>query len=87
MKTGIVEKKEYKLDFEARSGSLCIPILGDLFPNLWGQKMNLVDKWILIIDNMEYYVGKDTYDNITEGDFVEIYYDRGLPEIKCCKNN
>lgn len=87
MKTGIVEKKEYKIDFEAGSGSLYIPILGDLFPNLWGQKMNLIDKWILVVDNTEYYVGKDIYDNITEGDSVEIDYDGEFPEIKRCRNN
>jgi len=87
MKTGIVKKKEYKVDYEAGSGSLYIPLLGDLFPNLWGQKMNPVDKWILIIDNTEYCVGKDIYDNITEGDSVEICYGDGLPEIKRCKNN
>lgn len=82
MKTGVIQRKEYKLDFEAGSGSLYIPILGDLFPNLWGQKMNPVDKWILIIDNTTYTVNKDFYDSVSEGDSVEICYDNGLPQVK-----
>ncbi|MDR2955748.1 MAG: hypothetical protein LBV43_11770 [Prevotella sp.] len=87
MKIGRVEKKAYKLDFETGSGSLCIPVLGDLFPNLWGQKMNLVDKWILVVENTEYCVGKEVYDMITEGDPVEICDNNGTPGIKCCRVN
>lgn len=86
MKTGVIQKKEYKVDFETGSGSLYIPVLGDLFPNLWGQKMNPVDKWILTIDNIIYTVDKDFYDSVSEGDKVEIYYDNGLPEVKPCGN-
>jgi hypothetical protein len=82
MKAGIVQKKKYKTDYETENGSLCIPILGDLFPNLWGQKLNPVDKWILVIDNTEYCIDKESYDNISEGDMVEIGYNGNLPEIK-----
>lgn len=82
METGIVERKEYKVDFEAGSGSLHIPILRDLFPNLWGQKMNPIAKWILIVNNTEYSVEKNLYDNVKEGDSVEILYANGLSEIK-----
>ena len=84
MRTGVIQKKEYKVDFEAGSGSLYIPVLGDLFPNLWGQKMNPVDKWILVIDNTTYPVDKEFYDRVSECDSVEIYYDNGLPEVKSC---
>ena len=84
MRTGVIQKKEYKVDFEAGSGSLYIPVLGDLFPNLWGQKMNPVDKWILVIDNTTYPVDKDFSDRVSEGDSVEIYYGNGLPEVKSC---
>ncbi len=82
MKTGVIQKKEYKLDFEARSGSLYIPVLGDLFPNLWGQKMNPVDRWILVIDNTTYNVDKDFYDRVSEGDCVEIDFNSNMPEIR-----
>ena len=82
MKNGVIQKKEYKVDFEAGSGSLYIPVLGDLFPNLWGQKMNPVDKWILVINNTTYSVNKDFYDSVSEGDKVEIYYNNGLPVVK-----
>jgi len=85
MKIGVIQKKEYKVDFEAGSGSLYIPILGDLFPNLWGQKMNPVDKWILVIDNTTYFVDRDIYDRVHEGDSVEIDYNKGLPEVKSCQ--
>lgn len=82
MKTGVIQKKEYKVDFEVGSGSLYIPVLGDLFPNLWGQKMNPVDKWILVIDNTTYVVDKDFYDSVAEGDRIGIYYDKGFPKLK-----
>lgn len=50
MKYGIVKEKEYMLDYEPGSGSLYIPILGDLFPKLFGPEMNAVDKWFLIVE-------------------------------------
>lgn len=87
MKTGIVNKKKYEVDYEAGRGSLSIPILGDLFPNLWGPTMNQVNRWIVVVDNTEYSVGKDFYDRIKEGDSVEINDASGLSEIKRCKHN
>jgi len=86
MKIGVIQKKEYKIDFEVANGSLYIAALGDSFPNLWGQKMNPVDKWTLIIENTIYTVGKDFYDSVSEGDSVEIYYDNGFQKVKSCRD-
>lgn len=49
MKQGIIIDKEYKADYEAGSGSLHIPILGDLFPKLFSSEMKPIDRWFLII--------------------------------------
>ena len=39
IETKIVEKKENTIDYEVGSGSLYIPVLGKLFPKIWGQEM------------------------------------------------
>lgn len=73
-KTGVVQLKEEAVDYEAGSGVLYIPILGDLFPKLWGQKMSKLQKYNLIIDNHRFTVAKELFDSIEEGDEVTMYY-------------
>jgi hypothetical protein len=58
-----VEKKRHKVDYEAGSGVLYIPILGDLFPRLWKPKMNEYSKYILTLKGVEYDVEKELFDN------------------------
>lgn len=90
MEQGIVEYKEYFTDSEAGSGSLYVPILGDIFPNLFGQKMKPMDRWFVFvhIENSlyKYEIEKDIYDQILIGDKVSIGTDKyGMPDVKPLK--
>ena len=69
-----VNKKEERTIYEAGSGTLYLPILGYLFPKLWGQPMKPIQKLHLIINHCRYDIEKEMYDNIKEGDLVEMYY-------------
>ena len=59
---------------EAGSGVLYIPILGDLFPKLWGQKMRPVQSYYLNIDNYRNEIEEELYNMVENGDFVEMHY-------------
>lgn len=90
MKQGIVENKEYLKDYEPGSGSLHVPILGDLFPSLYGEKMKAIDRWFVIVSREDafyrYEVGKNIYDQILIGDKVLIDTDEyGMPDVKPLK--
>ncbi|MEI6765537.1 MAG: hypothetical protein WCM76_07835 [Bacteroidota bacterium] len=88
-KTGTVENKEEEISYEAGSGNLHIPILGDIFPKIWGQKMKENTKFFLIISNRKYEVEKEFYDKVNNGDLLEIYFSEyseillGLEMKKC----
>lgn len=69
-----VQNKEHTTSSEAGSGMLYIPILGDLFPQLWGQKMRPKGYYSLIINNARYEVDKNIYESVSQGDQVDIYY-------------
>ena len=69
-----VQDKEHIASSEAGSGMLYIPILGDLFPKLWGQKMRLKKYYILVLNNTRYEVDQNLYEAVTVGDEVNIYY-------------
>lgn len=69
-----VQSKEFTVSYEAGSGMLYIPILGNLFPKLWFQKMRPKDCYHLIINNTRYGVDKELYEAVSQGDDVNIYY-------------
>lgn len=69
-----VQDKENIISSEAGSGMLHIPILGDLFPKLWGQKMRKTEGYFLILNNARYEVDQNLYEEVTVGDEVNIYY-------------
>ena len=54
-------------DYEAGSGSLYIPILGDLFPKLWGQKMKEIKKYKVILNGTTQQIEKDLFESVNEG--------------------
>lgn len=85
MKQGIVIEKEYIKDYEAGSGSLHIPILGDLFPKLFSQEMRPIGRWFLIVRTdalYRYEVTKEVYEEAQIGDKVSIGTDKyGMPEV------
>lgn len=74
IKVEAVQNKEELVDYEPGSGKLYIPILGDLFPKQWGQKMRKVHKFVLIIDGAQYNIDKNLFDKVKKGDEVEMYY-------------
>ncbi len=69
-----VQDKEHINSSEAGSGMLYIPILGDLFPKLWGQKMRLNKYYSLVLNNTRYEVDQNLYEAVAVGDEVNIYY-------------
>ena len=71
-----VQSKKIETSHEAGSGAMYIPILGDLFPKLWGQKMRASQIYYLNIDNYRNEVDKEIYDTVNAGDFVEMHYAR-----------
>ena len=74
VKFGVVQKKEESVSYEAGSGNLYIPILGDLFPKAWGQQMKANKKYGLYIDDYKYDVCREIYDGVSEGDEIEMHY-------------
>lgn len=56
-----VVRKKVEKSFEAGSGELYIPILGDLFPKLWGQKINEKYKYLVFTEKYRYEVGEEDY--------------------------
>ena len=73
-KRGKVQDKELTYLSEAGSGMLFIPILGNLFPKLWGQKMRQKEGYFLIINNTRHEVDQKLYEGLSQGDQVNIYY-------------
>ena len=69
-----VQNKEYKTDYEAGSGTLFIPVLGNLIPKLWGQEMRPNEKLSLIINGFHFEVEKELYSKVKENDVVLMYY-------------
>lgn len=81
LKTGVkkihiakVTGKDDETSYEAGGGTLYIPILGDLFPKLWGHKSKPNHLVFLIIDNYRYRVNKELYDIVRKGESVEMHY-------------
>ena len=66
LKKKIEEKTEEK-SYEAGSGALYIPILGDLFPKLWGQKMRETRKFFIFTNDAKYEVNEDIYNELEKG--------------------
>lgn len=69
-----VEQIETLTSYEAGSGAMYIPILGDRFPKLWGQKMRPKIKFNLIINGFRFEVEKDDFSKVKTGDQVEMHY-------------
>jgi hypothetical protein len=66
--------KYQETSYEAGSGVLYIPILGNLFPKLWGQKMRPLPTYYFNIDNYRNEIEEELYDMVKDGDLVEMHY-------------
>ena len=62
--------------YEVGSAALYIPLLGNLFPKLWGpDRMKQVDdNYYIVVNYTEYRVGKDVYDFAQDSKEVEMHY-------------
>jgi len=69
-----VQKKEARKSGEPGSGVLYIPILGDLFPKLWGQEMRMTSVFKLVIGSVRYTVEEETYAKVEEGSAVKMHF-------------
>jgi len=61
-----VDRKSDEISYEPGSGALHIPILGELFPSLWGQKMKEIRSCYLHQNGNKYEVCKEVYDELQE---------------------
>lgn len=69
-----VEKKSEEKSYEAGSGAMFIPILGNLFPKLWGQKMRETRKYYIFTSDNKYEVDKEVYDDIKKDTDIYIHF-------------
>ncbi|MGE0078102.1 MAG: hypothetical protein AB7S48_09600 [Bacteroidales bacterium] len=69
-----VDKKVVEKSYEAGSGSLFIPFLGNLFPKLWGQKMNEAKKYYIISNEYKHEVDLITYNDLKKGTDFFIHF-------------
>jgi hypothetical protein len=63
-----VKSKRIEESAEAGSGAMFIPILGNLFPKLWGQKMNVSNKYLVFTDKHKYQVNEENYHKVIIGE-------------------
>lgn len=71
-----VQQIENETSYEAGSGSMFIPILGNLFAKLWGQEMQPILKLNLIINGFRFEVEKQDFDKVKKYDIMEIHYSK-----------
>lgn len=72
--TRLADKKRIEKSYEAGSGNLFIPVLGNLFPKLWGQEMKEINKYLIYSNGNEYEVNEDLFNKITEGSHFDVHY-------------
>lgn len=66
-----VTKKEIQTSHEAGSGMLYIPILADIFPKLFNQKMRETQKFQVYTEKYRYEVRKEDYLLFKVGDVFD----------------
>lgn len=66
-----VIKKEIETSHEAGSGVLYIPILADIFPKLFNQKMRETEKFRVYTEKYRYEVKKEDYIILQVGDVFD----------------
>ena len=69
-----VEKKIEEKTYEAGSGALNIPILEDLFPKFWGQKMRATRQYYVVANDQRYEVDKKLYDELKKNTDFYIHF-------------
>jgi hypothetical protein len=73
IKIETVQLLESEPTYEAGSGNLYIPGLGDLFPKLWGQKMRKSIRKSVIFNNTRYDIDPEIFNQLKVGDSIEFH--------------
>lgn len=73
IKIETVQLLESESTYEAGSGNLFIPGLGDLFPKLWGQKMRKSIRTSVVFNNTRYDIDPEIFKKIKIGDPIEFH--------------
>lgn len=73
---GVIQSKVSNEEGIAGSGVLYIPILGDLFPSIWGAEMSTQMYYKVIINNTVYTLSEQVYNKIEEGDKVSLVFSK-----------
>ncbi|RUA23837.1 MAG: hypothetical protein DSY76_08865 [Bacteroidetes bacterium] len=74
IKLAKIMKKESYESFETGSGSLYIPVLGNLFPKLFSLDMKSKNRYYFFVNNTRMRVDADSYNRFKEGDEYKMYY-------------
>lgn len=74
IKIEIIQLLESKPTYEAGSGTLFAPILGDLFPKLWGQRMRKLLKTSIVVNNTRYEVDPEVFEELKIRGSVEFHF-------------
>jgi len=67
-------KKLIEKNYESVRVTLHIPMLGDLFPNLFKKKMREVPHYFFVINGIKRQVDKPLYNRVHEGEMVGFNY-------------
>ena len=78
----IIEKHTEK-SYEAGSGSLYIPVLGDIFPKLWRQEMRETTKYFIVTETYKHEVEKHEYEMFEIGETILVHYGKISGIVLC----
>jgi len=70
----IVKRKAAGKTYEVGSGTLYIPILGDLFPKLFGLGMKEMSRYFILTKENKYEVDKDMFEKLEEGTEFYVHF-------------
>lgn len=74
IKIETIQFLESEPTYEAGSGNLYIPGLGDLFPKLWGQKMRKLLRTSIVVNNTRYDIDPEIFNQLKVGDSIEFHF-------------
>ncbi|MFO7864994.1 MAG: hypothetical protein R6U85_13430 [Salinivirgaceae bacterium] len=74
LKEAALQAKKQETSYEAGSGMLYIPILGNILPRLWGQKMRPSQKYFFKVEGERHEVDEQTFKSTNVGDLVMLHF-------------
>lgn len=73
-KSGVLQRKYYRGDALVANTEGYIPILGQLFPKIWGKKMEVSPHYYIEVEGDTYIIDEQTYYTLEEGENVELIF-------------